>query len=77
MCYALSFAAHVFYATNIQPLYDLCKFSAKNIATIFHKQNRLRNPQPIHMSKLDLKNLRNRKDLNFQPLLLESSTLAN
>lgn len=42
----------VFVATNLQPLYDLCKFSAKNIATIFHKQKRLRKPQPIHMSKL-------------------------
>jgi hypothetical protein len=25
----------IFTATNLQPLYDLCKFSAKNIATIF------------------------------------------
>lgn len=68
MCYALSFAAHVFYATNLQPLYDLCKFSAKNIATIFHKQKRLRKPQPIHMSKLDLKNYSSRPYHWNQPL---------
>lgn len=42
----------IFVATNLQPLYDLCKFSAKNIATIFHKQKRLRKPQPFYMSKL-------------------------
>jgi len=41
----------IFVNANLQPISDLCKFYAKNIATIFHKQK----PSTLQVLGLKLK----------------------